>query len=117
MSNIVDEKDERRQKRLKKINKKIFLNHRDGNKCPFADQIYKNENDAAVCTWDSKQPGFPSVDIEGSPLYPAVFQGMGGLFSYPMSNVTNYYDGTYRNVPFGWFSLQGSDKLNLKKKS
>ena len=97
--------------KIKKANQRTFLQGRCSKRCPFADQVGKNLQ-GVVCTFGENAAGIHSPNLAPSSLYPSIWQGVGGFFSFPMQNITSYYDNTFRNSPFGLFSLQGSQDNN-----
>lgn len=103
--------DEDKKEALKKANGLVFLYHKDGAECPFADAILK-KFDAVDCDWGDTAAGQKSVPIAGSPLYVRTMGGVGadGLHSFPAGMYSDNYPA--RNMFYGLFSFLGSKKVN-----
>src|SRR5690606_29592093 len=99
---------EQEHKKLTKANKLVYINHKTGEKCPFADSILE-EFDKVDCDFGDTGQGQEAAAWQGSPLYPSTFQGLsGGLHSFPLGFYAD--NDTSRNMFFGLYSLQGRVK-------
>jgi len=105
--NAVD--NEEQQEHLKKANALVYVHHKTGKKCPFADKILDN-HDKVDCDFGDTGQGQPHVPYRGSPLYPQTFTGIGldGLYGYPLGFYADNNES--RNLFFGLFSFLGSDR-------
>jgi len=97
-------KEER--KKIKSANKIVYVYHKTGDRCPYADKILESK-DKVDCDFGDTGEGFRSVPFRGSPLYPQTFSGIGldGLHSYPLGFYADNAES--RNLFFGLFSLLG----------
>ena len=100
-------KDEEQKERLKKANSLVYIHHKTGKKCPFADKILE-EHKKVDCDFGDTGQGQPHVPYRGSPLYPQTFSGIGldGLYGYPLGFYADNNES--RNLFFGLFSFLGS---------
>jgi hypothetical protein len=101
--------DEEKKERLKKANTLVYIHHKTGNKCPFADKILEDHG-KVDCDFGDTGQGQPHVPYRGSPLYPQTFTGIGldGLYGYPLGFYADNNES--RNLFFGLFSFLGSEK-------
>jgi hypothetical protein len=102
-------KDEEQKERLKKANSLVYVHHKTGKKCPFADKILEKYK-KVDCDFGDTGQGQPHVPYRGSPLYPQTFTGIGldGLYGYPLGFYADNNES--RNLFFGLFSFLGSDE-------
>lgn len=102
--------DEAQQEQLKRANALVYVHHKTGKKCPFADKILDN-HDKVDCDFGDTGQGQPHVPYRGSPLYPQTFQGIGldGLYGYPLGFYADNNES--RNLFFGLFSFLGSREV------
>ena len=103
----VAETEEEREK-LTKANRLVYINHKSGKKCPFADKILPNHG-KVDCDYSDTGQGQQSADWAGSPLYPHTFTGIGydGLYGYPLGFYAD--NNQSRNLFFGLFSFVGKE--------
>jgi len=98
-----------KKSQIKKANALVYVYHKNGKRCPFADKIL-TEYGKVDCDFGDTGQGQKSVPYSGSPLYPQTFSGIGldGLYGYPLG----YYadNNESRNLFFGLFSFLGSEK-------
>ena len=102
------ETDETKEQ-ITKANKLVYIHHKTGHKCPFADKILEN-HDKVDCDFGDTGQGQKSAPYIGSPLYPQTFSGIGldGLYGYPLGFYADNNES--RNLFFGLFSFLGSEK-------
>jgi hypothetical protein len=108
--------EEADRERFLKTNKLIFAYNQESKPCKYADKVLDDRFEKVDCNFGDTGEGFKSAPIEGSPLFPSVFQtvGMDGLYGQPLGW---YGDNTSaRNLFFGMFSYLGSDEsTNITK--
>lgn len=101
--------DENKKKALTRANKLVYIYHKTGESCPYADKVLDNFG-KVDCDFGDTGQRQKSVPYRGSPLYPQTFNGIGldGLHGYPLG----YYGDNQesRNLFFGLFSFLGSDE-------
>jgi hypothetical protein len=109
MAPIGEVKDDEHKERLKKANSLVYIHHKTGKKCQFADKILEKYQ-KVDCDFGDTGQGQPHVPYRGSPLYPQTFQGIGldGLYGYPLGFYADNNES--RNLFFGLFSFLGSGK-------
>ena len=102
-------KDGEHKERLKKANALVYIHHKTGKKCRFADKILE-KFEKVDCDFGDTGQGQKSVPYRGSPLYPQTFTGIGldGLYGYPLGFYADNNES--RNLFFGLFSFLGSEK-------
>jgi len=100
---------EEQKERLKKANSLVYVHHKNGKRCPFADKILEKFK-KVDCDFGDTGQGQRSVPYRGSPLYPQTFSGIGldGLYGYPLGFYADNNES--RNLFFGLFSFLGSEK-------
>ena len=103
------ESDDKKKEQLKKANGLIYVYHKTGQHCSFADKILEN-HDKVDCDFGDTGQGQNSAPFVGSPLYPQTFSGIGldGLYGYPLGFYADNNES--RNLFFGLFSFLGSEK-------
>jgi len=104
-------KDEDKKQTLAKANKLVYLYGKDGNDCPFMDQVLENHN-KVDCDWGDTGEGQKSVPMIGSPLFVKTFEGVGAdtLQAFPLGFYSS--DSPSRNMFFGMFSFLGSKEVD-----
>jgi hypothetical protein len=100
--------DEQKE-RIKKANSLVYVHHKDGKRCQFADKVLEKFK-KVDCDFGDTGQGQRSVPYRGSPLYPQTFSGIGldGLYGYPLGFYSDNNES--RNLFFGLFSFLGSDE-------
>ena len=100
-------KEDDKRERIKKANALVYIHHKTGKKCPYADKILE-EHKKVDCDFGDTGQGQPHVPYRGSPLYPQTFTGIGldGLYGYPLGFYADNNES--RNLFFGLFSFLGS---------
>ena len=98
-----------KQEKLNKANALVYIYHKTGKRCVFADKILENHK-KVDCDFGDTGQGQPHVPYRGSPLYPNTFSGIGldGLYGYPLGFYADNNES--RNLFFGLFSFLGSEK-------
>jgi hypothetical protein len=98
------------QEKIKKANKMVYVYHKTGDRCPYADKILEVQN-KVDCDFGDTGQGFKSVPFHGSPLYPQTFHGIGldGLYGYPLGFYADNNES--RNLFFGLFSFLGAKNM------
>jgi len=98
--------DTEEQEKIRKANKMVYVYHKTGERCPYADKILEVQN-KVDCDFGDTGEGFKSTPFRGSPLYPQTFQGIGldGLHGYPLGFYADNNES--RNLFFGLFSMLG----------
>ena len=108
-----DEED--KKKEIEKANKKVYIYHKTGKRCPFAINIMGK--DVVNCDWGDAGQGVGGAELTGSPLYPRTFSatGLEGLYGFPLGFYAD--NNQSRNMPYGLFSLLGrKDEEDIEKK-
>ena len=97
------------KEQIAKANKLIYVHHKSGHECMYADKILE-DHDKVDCDFGDTGQGQKSVNWQGSPLYPQTFSGIGldGLYGYPLGFYADNNES--RNLFFGLFSYLGSDQ-------
>lgn len=95
--------------KVKKLNRRVYVHHKDGNRCPYADKIAQSKK-AVHCDYGEFGEGVKDFPISPSPFYPRVFTGLwnSGLFSHPIDYFSDYYGAT--GLFSGLFSVYGSKR-------
>ena len=96
-----------KQEKYKAANRKVYIHHNTGERCPFADKIVEEKN-IVNCDYGDSAEGISDTPLRPSPFYSRVFQGLGqtGMFSYPNNF---YWDNTDAQQLFnGIFSMYAS---------
>lgn len=110
------EATEKEKKQLAKANRMVMMMDSPGHRCPYAGKIFKDKK-AVECNFDSNAPGETPPNLLGSPFYSKVYDNIAldGLYSYPLGW---YGDNNIsRNLYYGAYSLQGSDKSEKIEKT
>lgn len=87
---LVDKED---VEKYQNANKKVYLHHRTGQRCPFADKIVE-EAPIVHCDFQDGGEGLRDSPMRASPYYPRVFNGLAnnsgggvaGLIAYPLNS-------------------------------
>lgn len=102
----LDSVGEKSKERVKKANGMVYVYHKTGKRCPFADGVMVKFG-KVNCDWGDTAQGIKSVPFAGSPIYPQTFSGVGldGLYGHP----GGFYgdNNLSRNMFLGLFSLLG----------
>jgi hypothetical protein len=71
------------------------------------------EHDTVECNFDDSAPGQGAAQaLQAAPFYSKIFSGvLNGLYTYPMGFYSDY--NVSRNLYFGTYSLQGSERRDL----
>jgi hypothetical protein len=85
------DKDDR--ERYANANKKVYLHHRTGERCPYADKIVE-DSPIVHCDFGDGGEGLKDSPMRPSPYYPRVFNGLAnnagggvaGLVAYPLNS-------------------------------
>lgn len=106
MAPLSSTEDEEEQQKIIKANKMVYVYHKTGERCPYADKIMEVHN-KVDCDFADTGEGLQSTPFRGSPLYPSTFYGIGldGLYGYPLGFYADNNES--RNLFFGLFSLLG----------
>ena len=103
-------------------NKKVYLHHRTGERCPFADKIVDGKP-IVHCDFQDGGEGLRDSPMSPSPYYPRIFNGlannvgggMPGLVSYPLSS---YWENMEMQQLFtGMMTMYASDDVQIKKEA
>jgi len=110
MAPIITVEDENKQEKLTKANNLVYIYHKEGKQCPFADKVLKAQN-KVDCDFGDTGQGQHSAPWQGSPLYTQTFQGIGldGLYGYPLGFYADNNES--RNLFFGLFSFLGKRRV------
>lgn len=102
-------KDKREE--MDRTNKIVYAYHKEGKRCPYADDILKEHN-KVNCDFGAIGEGVRSPPITGSPLYPTTFRGVGldSLYSKPLGFYAD--NEASRNLFLGLFSILGNSSLD-----
>ena len=115
LSILGDEADEDELEHLAKTNNRVMIMDSQGDRCPYAGKIFKDEIKKVECNYDSNAPGQSSTILNAAPFYSKVYDNIAydGLFSYPQG----YYadNNISRNTYFGIYSLSSNNDKNIKK--
>jgi len=95
-----------KKKEIKKANRRVYIYHKSGKRCPFAVNIMGKNN--VNCDWGDVGQGVGGAELTGSPLYPSTFAGIEGLYGFPLGFYAD--NNQSRNTPYGLFSLLGEEK-------
>lgn len=112
----VENMPEEQQTKYASVNKVIFAHNKESKQCPYADKILDDKFGKVDCDFGDTGAGQHDPSINGSPLYPQTFSGVGlnGLYGYPLSWYGD--NSASRNMFYGLFSFVGSKKgINLLK--
>lgn len=91
---------------IKKANKLVYAYHKGCKGCIYAEKILK-EHGKVNCDFGDTAAGKKTPALNGSPLYPQTFRGVGldGLYGHPLGFYADNNES--RNLFFGLFSLLG----------
>jgi len=106
--------EEDQKEEIKIANKRVYIYHKTGKRCPFAVNIMGK--DMVNCDWGDVGQGVGGAELTGSPLYPSTFAGIGieNLYGFPLGFYAD--NNQSRNTPHGLFSLLGKKKeKNIKR--
>lgn len=109
MAPLQSAENDHEKAQLTKANKLVYITHKTGKKCPFADKILEN-HDKVDCDFGDTGQGEKALPWRGSPLYPQTFSGIGldGLYGYPLGFYADNNES--RNLFFGLFSFLGKNQ-------
>jgi hypothetical protein len=107
---------EDRQEQVEKANKRVYIHGKSGERCEYAANIMK-EMGAVNCNFGDHAQGIKPAAIEGSPLYPQTFAGIGldGLYAFPLGFYADNNES--RNLFHGLFSLVGEAAPGIIKQA
>lgn len=106
MAPLESSEDEEEQQKINKANKMVYLYHKTGARCVYADKVLAEQN-KVDCDFGDTGEGQHSAPFIGSPLYPRTFHGIGldGLYGFPLGFYADNNES--RNLFFGLFSFLG----------
>lgn len=106
MAPLESSEDEEEQQKINKANKLVYLYHKTGSRCVYADKVLVEQN-KVDCDFGDTGEGQHSAPFIGSPLYPRTFHGIGldGLHGFPLAFYSDNDES--RNLFFGLFSYLG----------
>jgi hypothetical protein len=83
-------------------------------KCPYVGHIIENK-DVVECNYNDSAPGEGAAQaLQAAPFYSKIFSGViNGLYTYPIGYYSDY--NVSRNLYYGTYSLQGSERKDLLK--
>lgn len=93
---LLESVDREERARYANANKKIYLHHRTGERCPYADKVVEGAP-IVHCDFGDGGEGLRDSPMRPSPYYPRVFNGLAnnagggltGLVAYPLNS---YWD-------------------------
>lgn len=107
--------DEEKREQIEKANKRVYVYHKTGKRCIFAEHILKDYG-SVNCNWGDHGAGagMPKPFV-GSPLYPQTFSGIGldSLYAFPLGFYAD--NNQSRNLFHGLFSLVGEQAGQIIK--
>jgi len=106
MAPVESDENTEEQENIKKANKLVYVYHKNGKQCPYADKVL-SEHNKVDCDFGDTGEGQSGAPFVGSPLYPQTFMGIGldGLYGYPLGFYADNNES--RNLFFGLFSFLG----------
>jgi len=114
---VLEEVEKSKREKVRKANWRVYLNSKNGERCPYADKIAE-DFDSVHCDYGEGGEGIRDVPLRPSPFYPRVFSGLGqtGLFSFP---VNFYWDNNHaQNLFTGIYSIYAaSGEVNIRKEA
>ncbi len=101
---------------IAKSNKRLLVLQGTGERCKYANNIF-DEKKSVECGYDSDSPGVHPAKLEPAPFYSKVYNNIAldGLYSYPLGYYADY--NISRNLYYGIYSIQSSEKHNIKKEA
>jgi hypothetical protein len=99
-----------------KSNKRLLILQGTGERCKYANNIF-DEKKSVECGYDSDSPGVHPAKLEAAPFYSKVYNNIAldGLYSYPLGYYADY--NISRNLYYGTYSIQSSEKHEIKKEA
>ena len=107
------------RERVAKANKRIYIHHKEGERCSYAvDIMDQDPKDPLVnCDFGDVGQGTGGATFEGSPLYAQTFAGVGldGLYAFPLGFYAD--NNASRNLFQGLFSMLGGFAPDIIKQA
>jgi hypothetical protein len=107
---------EDKRERVIKANSRVYIYYKDGSRCLYSAGIMDNQK-AVNCDFGDTGQGLHAPSIQGSPLYPQTFAGIGldGLYAFPLGFYADNNES--RNLFQGLFSLVGGKAFEIIKEA